>query len=86
MYCDFSDPKSDSANYIEVRDVEQLRFVVEGYLEEYNNLSKKPMNLVMFRSGDAHAQAPPFLVCLAALCRKLSLPCVQVGNLSEKGA
>ncbi len=51
LYCDFSDPKSDSANYIEVRDVEQLRHIVEGYLEEYNNLTKKPMNLVMFRSG-----------------------------------
>ena len=49
MYCDFSDPKSDSNNYLEVRDVEQLRHVVEQYLEEYNNLSKKPMNLVMFR-------------------------------------
>ena len=49
MYCDFSDPKSDSNNYIEVQDVEQLRHVVEQYLEEYNNMSKKPMNLVMFR-------------------------------------
>ena len=49
MYCDFADPKSDSKNYLEVRDVEQLRVVVENYLEEFNNMSRKPMNLVMFR-------------------------------------
>ena len=49
IYCDFSDPKSDSKNYLEVTDLENLRTVVEGYLEEFNNLSKKPMNLVMFR-------------------------------------
>ena len=50
MFCDFSDAKSDAKNYIEIKDLEQLRHVVENYLDEYNNLSKKPMNLVMFRS------------------------------------
>lgn len=49
MYCDFADPKSDSNNYVEVSDPENLRLVVEQYLEDYNNFSKKPMNLVMFR-------------------------------------
>ena len=49
IYCDFADPKSDSKNYIEVRDLEKLRIIAEGYLEEFNNLSKKPMNLVLFR-------------------------------------
>jgi len=49
MFCDFSDAKSDAKNYIEIKDLEQLRHVVENYLDEYNNLSKKPMNLVMFR-------------------------------------
>ena len=54
MYCDFSDPKSDSNNYMEVRNMENLRVVVEGYLEDYNNFSKKPMNLVMFRFAIEH--------------------------------
>lgn len=49
IYCDFADSKSDSKHYMEVRDLEQLRHVVEGYLDEFNNLSKKPMNLVLFR-------------------------------------
>ena len=50
IYCDFADPKSADKNYVEVRDLEKLRHVAEGYLEEYNNMSKKPMNLVLFRS------------------------------------
>ena len=49
LFCDFADAKSDAKNYVEVHDLEALRRIVENYLDEYNNLSKKPMNLVMFR-------------------------------------
>lgn len=49
LYCDFVDPKNEAKPYSEVMDIDKLRHVVENYLDEFNNISKKPMNLVMFR-------------------------------------
>ncbi|OAF70778.1 Axonemal beta dynein heavy chain 3 [Intoshia linei] len=54
MYCDYFDPKSDAGLYIEVTDIDKLRQITEQYLEEYNNMSNKTMNLVLFRFAIEH--------------------------------
>lgn len=49
VYCDFIDAKADIRLYQEISDLDQLRDIVETYLSEYNSMTKKPMNLVLFR-------------------------------------
>ncbi|CAF1508861.1 unnamed protein product, partial [Adineta ricciae] len=54
IFCDFGDPKNEQRRYLEVTNLEQLRTVSEQYLEEFNQMSKKPMNLVLFRFAIEH--------------------------------
>ncbi|XP_076179047.1 dynein axonemal heavy chain 7 isoform X1 [Ptiloglossa arizonensis] len=54
LYCDFADAKVDTRLYQEVPDLDQLREVVETYLDEYNTMTRKPMNLVLFRFAIEH--------------------------------
>ncbi len=54
MFCDFGDSKSDTKRYMEVDNLNNLRQVVEVHLEEYNQINKRPMHLVMFRFAIEH--------------------------------
>ncbi|XP_068083304.1 dynein axonemal heavy chain 7 [Anabrus simplex] len=65
IYCDFANPKADTRHYLEVLDLVQLRTICEGYLAEFNNMTKKPMNLVLFRFAIEH---------LSRVCRILKQP------------
>ena len=48
MFCDFADTKSEARRYTEVDDLNALRGIIEQHLEEYNQINKRPMHLVMF--------------------------------------
>jgi dynein heavy chain len=52
LFCDFGDPKNDSKRYVECDNINSLRQIVEGHLDEYNQVNKRPMHLVMFRYVD----------------------------------
>lgn len=58
IYCDFHDPFADKKLYVEVKDLDFLTLVAEEYLEEYNSISRTPMNLVLFRFL---SEIPPIL-------------------------
>lgn len=49
VYCDFHDPIAERKLYIEIQDWDALAEAVEEYLAEYNDISKTPMDLVLFR-------------------------------------
>lgn len=49
MFCDFGDPKNEARKYMEVKDFNLQRQLLENSLEEYNQINKRPMHLVLFR-------------------------------------
>ncbi|XP_028942182.1 dynein heavy chain 3, axonemal-like, partial [Antrostomus carolinensis] len=54
FFGDYLKPDSNVKAYDEITDLEQLTAVMEYYLEEYNNISKAPMSLVMFKFAIEH--------------------------------
>ena len=54
LYCNFSDPKSLQKPYVELIDRSNLPKVMNDYLEDYNQMTTKPMNLVLFQSAIEH--------------------------------
>ncbi|XP_030856161.1 dynein heavy chain 3, axonemal-like [Strongylocentrotus purpuratus] len=54
FFGDYMRTKDEEKNYDEITDLEGLRENVEKYLEEYNMMTKAPMDLVMFRFAIEH--------------------------------
>ena len=54
LYCNFSDPKSLARPYVELIDRSNLPKVMNDYLDDYNQMTTKPMNLVLFQSAVEH--------------------------------
>ncbi|XP_062444589.1 dynein axonemal heavy chain 3 [Rhea pennata] len=54
FFGDYLKPDSNVKVYDEITNLKQLTTVMEYYLEEYNNVSKAPMSLVMFKFAIEH--------------------------------
>ncbi|XP_077305116.1 dynein axonemal heavy chain 3 [Lithobates pipiens] len=54
FFGDYFKPDSDVRVYDEITDLKQLTNVMEYYLDEFNNVSKAPMSLVMFKFAIEH--------------------------------
>ena len=54
IYGNFGDPKAITRVYDELKDREELPKAMMYYLEEYNQMTSKPMNLVLFESAIEH--------------------------------
>ncbi|XP_028047400.2 dynein heavy chain 7, axonemal [Monomorium pharaonis] len=65
IYCNFHDPIAEQKLYTEVQDWDSLAKAVEEYLVEYNDISKTPMDLVLFRFAIEH---------LSKICRVMMQP------------
>uniref|UniRef100_A0A2A4JQR8 Dynein axonemal heavy chain 7 n=1 Tax=Heliothis virescens TaxID=7102 RepID=A0A2A4JQR8_HELVI len=65
IYCDFANPKVDTRFYMETTNMDHLNSTVDAFLVEFNNMTKKPMNLVLFTFAIEH---------VSRICRVLTQP------------
>ena len=54
LYSSYTDPKASKKAYKRVRDFEQMQSTMVQYLEDYNQISSKPMKLVLFLYAVEH--------------------------------
>lgn len=54
LFGDYMNPDQGPKVYDEVTDLKELTSTIEHYLAEYNQLSKAPMSLVMFKFAIEH--------------------------------
>jgi dynein heavy chain len=54
VYCNFGDPKSLTKPYVELENRENLPKIMDDYMEDFNQMTTKPMSLVLFESAIEH--------------------------------
>ena len=83
IFCDFSDTKSDNRLYTEARDMDQLWRIAESHLDEYNNMTKKTMNLVMFRYSHSFIHSGYFYSASSSLLQLRGAPDYSIDTVLE---